>query len=406
MGSKLLAAAGAALSCTIALQGEAQDDWPQFLGRLRSNAAPGAVLSPTPRLEEAWRKPLPAGTASVIVSGGRAFTLGSDGDTDILFALDAATGAEAWRVALGPSHADAANGPGAAPAAIGDVVVALGTNCVLRAVRAADGAAVWDVNLAARYSSRFAARGGCRTSPLIVGDLIVLPTGATEADRLVGLDARTGEQRWSAPGVERSLNTSPGARASGAGDEVLYHFATAQGISGIAGVRPADGRTAWTAAVERGISDQTPLALPGTRLLLQTWAGSTVLDASAAAVSRVWANDELTAGNAPAVYHDGHLYGFGGNSGEFFKCVDASTGRVRWTTRPYRGTVALVGGAIAMVGETSGLLRLVAADPAAYREIARLDVFAPGRTSYTSPAFAQGRLFVRNLEEIVAVALR
>jgi outer membrane protein assembly factor BamB len=108
----------------------------------------------------------------------------------------------------------------------------------------------------------------------------------------------------------------------------------------------------------------------------------------------------------PAVYVEGHLYGFGGNSAEFFKCVDASTGVTKWSTRIYRGAAVVAGRTLVIQSESSGLLRLVAADPAAYREVAKLSVLKPGASTLTPPAIADGMIFVRNLEEVAAVSIR
>ena len=108
----------------------------------------------------------------------------------------------------------------------------------------------------------------------------------------------------------------------------------------------------------------------------------------------------------PAVAVDGHIYGFGGNSGEYLTCVEAASGATRWTERTYRGAIAAAGRTLVMQAEGSGLLRLIDADPNRYRELARLQTLKPGATTVTPPSIADGRIFVRNLEEIVAVSVR
>jgi outer membrane protein assembly factor BamB len=153
------------------------------------------------------------------------------------------------------------------------------------------------------------------------------------------------------------------------------------------------------------MSDTMPLPLPGDRVLLQTWMNSTLLE-TGASPRAVWTMTELSAMGPPPVYRDGHLYGFGGNSGEFLKCVDVNTGQVRWSSRPYRGSVLLVGSTLVMLSESSGFVRLISASPAAYDERARLQVFKPGARTFTPPSFADGRIFVRNLEEMVAIEIR
>ena len=398
------AASASALTGAQATHGE----WPQYLGASRDGIVAGFPMPAAPRLVEAWRRPLDGGSASIIVAGGRAYTLGSDGASDVLFALDAASGRDVWKAALGPTHANASEGPGSTPAAAGDLVIAIGSSCVVKGLRIADGSIAWEHDLA-QYKTRFAAQSGCSMSPLVTGGVVVIPTGAAEGDRLVALDATTGRRAWSAKGAQRSINTSTGVRDTGAGAEVIYHHIKPPGTSGVTGINASNGSVTWEIDGEAGASNLAAIALPKNRVLLQTWTDTSVIEAPSApgaAARRVWKTAELTAGMAPAVYADGHLYGFGGNSGEFFKCIDAADGTPKWSSRIYRGGALLVGKTIVLMSESTGLLRLVAADPTSFREIARLQVLKPGARTQTPPSFAAGRIFVRNLDEVVAVEVK
>ena len=172
-------------------------------------------------------------------------------------------------------------------------------------------------------------------SPAVEGNLVVLPTGAPAGARLVALDAASGKEAWSSSTVPGSLNAAPGLASLGGVRQVLYHHAKPPGLSGVSGVRADTGATVWQIDSPEGMSDTTPLALPGDRVLLQTWMNTTLIDAGATPRA-VWTMTELSAMGSPPVYRDGYLYGFGGNSGEFLKCVEIKTGQVRWSSRPYR----------------------------------------------------------------------
>jgi outer membrane protein assembly factor BamB len=385
----------------------ATQDWPQLLGPA-GNGAIDTVIAPTARLAEAWRKPIGSGTAAVVVSAGRAFTLFTDETDDYLIAFAAPSGRELWRSKIAKTHNDAlTSGPVSTPAVAGDLVFGFGSSCRLVAVRASDGTPAWDVDVAAAYKSRFANRGGCGISPIVHGNVVVLPTGAPEGDRLVAFDRATGKQVWTAKSAERSINTTPSYWTAGGSTQLLYHYVKPPGRSGIAGVDLKDGSILWSVDSESGMSNTPPLPLPSGRVLLQMWSGSAVYEAAKDGAPRaVWSNNELSAGPVPAVYVDGHLYGFGGNSNEFFRCVEAATGKARWSSRIYRGNAVAAGKTLVLQSESSGLLRLIAADPAAYREIARIQSLRPGAATFTPPTIADGRVFVRNREEIVAIAIR
>ena len=80
-------------------------------------------------LEPLWRRPLGPGYSGIVVDGGRVFTMFSDGTSDVLMGMSAATGDELWRHALAPTLEDnggAEEGPLRTPAVLGEAVYALG----------------------------------------------------------------------------------------------------------------------------------------------------------------------------------------------------------------------------------------------------------------------------------------
>jgi outer membrane protein assembly factor BamB len=380
------------------------DAWPQFLGPHR-NGHSSVSIAPHATLAVAWRAAVSGGNAGLAVAGGRVYTLGVEGESDFLFALDAASGREVWRAQLGPS---AGNGePGSTPAVVANVVIAVSTACVVHAVAAQSGKPVWQRNMVDEYKARFTASGraGCLTSPVIAGDRVVIPTGAPAGPRLVAFDAASGTPAWTADTLPNSLNGSAGYALVDGTRTILYHHAKPTGTSGVSAINADTGAVAWQVDVKEGMSDTMPIALSGNRVLLQTWKNSTLFDVSAE-LRPAWTSADISAIGPPPVHHNGFLYAWGGNSGEFFRCVDASTGQVRWSERIYRGFPVTAGDTLVILSEGSGLLRLVSADPAAYRERARLQVLKPGARTAAPPSLAGGRIFVRNLEEVVAVAIR
>ena len=58
-----------------------------------------------------------------------------------------------------------------------------------------------------------------------------------------------------------------------------------------------------------------------------------------------------------------------------------------------------------LLGQTSGDLRIVGASPAGYTESFRTRNLTPDVTSVTGPSYAGGRLYARNIREIVAFEL-
>lgn len=382
---------------------QARSDWPQFLGPSRDGSAK-AEIPEHATLHVSWRTPLLAGHSGIVTNGATLFTLGSDGDRDFLIALDAATGGARWQTPLGVSVGG--NEPSSTPALAGDMVIAVDSSCAVVAARTSDGSIAWRRSLAEEYKSRFAP-AGCGMSPLVIGTRVIVPTGAREGARLVSFDLATGATQWTADTLLNSLNGAPGVATIAGSPVVLYHSGKPPGIGGVSAVDPETGAELWHVDMPEGISDTAPVLTPR-GLLLHGWSGSTMFGSPTgrAAPAALWSSKELTAQWAPSVLHGSHLYGFGGNSGDFMLCVDAATGATKWSERTYRGHVARAGSTLVVLSESSGLLRLIAADPARYRELRRLEVLKPGARTRTPPSIAGRMIFVRNLEEVVAIEIR
>jgi outer membrane protein assembly factor BamB len=377
-------------------------DWPQLFGPSRNNIVAAAIPAGA-GLDVAWKKPLPSGSAGMVVADGRVYTLGTDDEKDVLFGFDAATGTESWRMELSPTHADAtANGPNSTPAIAGHLIITVSTLCQVQAIDRGTRQVVWTRSLTEMFDSTFAKRGGCGMSPLVAGSRVVLVTGAPTGPRLAAFDAATGEPSWTTADLPGGYNQVPGWLP--AERLILFHHVRTRGASGITAINAETGAVAWQFDGTEGESDATPVPVAPGRILHELWDRVSLYDV--ATRTRQWTTREAAASRNPAVVHGGHIYTFGGQSGEFLTCLDAASGEVKWTSRIYRGHLLLAGSTLVVLSEAAGQLRLVAADPAGYRELAKVAVLTPGARTGTPPSIGAGHVFVRNLEEIVAVRVR
>jgi outer membrane protein assembly factor BamB len=382
--------------------------WPQWLGPSRNGAveAPGAFAGrPSLALRVAWRRPLDAGAAGLAIAEGRIFTVLSDGTSDYALAASAQDGAEIWRTTLDPSVAALERGPVSTPAVRGPLVYVLSAACRLRALQAADGRAAWTRDLKAEFGVEL--RQGCQTSPLLEGGEVIVQGGGRENDRtLLAFDAATGAPSWSVRGAQRTFYTSPVVADLAGTRQVLVHH-TVPGpppISGLFAVGAGDHALLWQRTLERNMSFETPVVLPPDRVLLLTWNDAHAFRVSAREgalrAEPLWQTTDLTADVSPPVLHGGYLYGFGG---DFLACLDAESGKLAWKEKLYRGSAILVDGHLVVLSVSSGLLRVVEPTPAGYREKARLEVLGRGPRAEIPPSFAEGRIFIRNEEELAAI---
>lgn len=402
----VLAASSLAIIATLSPDVVAAD-WPRWLGPNQngSTTADGALSHPSLRLRKVWSHPIGGGRSGVVASDGRLFALVSDGETQKAIALDARDGKVAWQVPVGP-HVDASIAPVSTPAVDSGRVFVLGTDCILRALSVADGAAAWQADLKQRFGS--ALRRGCETSPFVENGRVVLQPGGADDHRLVALDAQSGQLVWSAKGLERANYSSPVAADMGGVRQVVVHHvtATAPQRSGLSGFRLNDGTLLWSRTFEGNVSTETPLVLQGDQVLLVTWNDAKLARLKKTGetfeVEAVWTRSAFRSRIAPPVHKDGHLYGFDGDD---LVCLRAATGEVVWKQRLYAGSLILVDDALVILSASGGAVRVVEATPQGYRERGTLEVFNRGAQAEAPPSFASGLIFLRNDEEIVAVAV-
>ena len=99
---------------------------------------------------------------------------------------------------------------------------------------------------------------------------------------------------------------------------------------------------------------------------------------------------------ATPVEHDGFLYGIHGREDvgvAELRCVEAATGKVRWSKTGYGVAHLILAGDKLLIQKSDGQIALAAADPAKYRELATARLTR--EPTRALPALSNGRLFVR-----------
>jgi len=398
---------GAALALLGLVPTVAEAQWPQWEGPHRNGTAEGTIPA-APQLKEAWRTPLDAGVGSVVVSEGTAYVLASDLDNDLLVALNAADGKEKWRAVLDATPEDSDNGPGSTPAVAGGTVFALSTSCQLVAVQG-DGTVLWRRDLVADYQA--AHRGGCSTDPMPHGDTVVVHVNGREKGRVVAFHQKDGTTAWEAT-AEPAMGSSPVTTKVGDAEQLVVQTLNLpqqrgqRPTSKIYGLDLTNHTVAWSFSTDASFSFASPLVVGDGAILLSTWTDSHLLKVRPGdggdTVEKVWSNRDIKANIGLPVYHEGFVYGVGN---EELACIDTATGKTRWRERTYPGSVILVDGHLVLLSQHAGLLRLVAASPEGYREEAKLQLADPGYPMEAAPSYAEGKIYVRTLDAVIAVAV-
>ena len=403
---------GAALAVIVAAAAghAAAQDWPQFLGPGRDGRYTGPPLAeswPGGGPTRLWSRPVGAGFAGPAVAGGRVILFHRLGGREVVEALDAGTGDTVWRYDYPTSYRDDFGfdeGPRSVPVVHDGRVYTFGAQGQLHAVDLETGAGIWQVDTHARYGVRkgfFGAAG----SPLVEDGRVIANVGGRRGG-IVAFDAATGDELWTATTHEASYS-SPAAGTFGGRRLALVFTRT-----GLVGLDPASGEVRfelrWRSRIGASVNAATPL-VEGDRVFISAsyGTGAALLRVDGGTLAEEWSGDDsMTNHYATAVIHDGVLYGYHGRQeySPSLRAVDLRSGAVRWSEDRFgAGTVTLAGDLLVVLRE-SGELMLAEATPEALRPLARARILPGVVRAY--PALADGRLYVRNTDTLVAVDLR
>lgn len=174
----------------------AANEWSRFRGPNGSGVAEGSIPAEFgPEKNVVWKTPLPPGYSSPIFAGSHIIVTGYEGDTLYTISLDQSTGRIEWRrPAPRPrtEKLDKRNGPASPSAAFdGDssVYVFFGDYGMIS--YGLDGNERWRLPLGP-FNNVY----GMGSSPVVVGNTVVLICDQSFGSFAMGVDKRTGKVKW------------------------------------------------------------------------------------------------------------------------------------------------------------------------------------------------------------------
>lgn len=385
-----------------------EGDWPGFRGAQRDSRVLGVTINDDwtkKPPQEIWSRDVGPGWSSFAVVGGALFTQEQLGAMEAVVCYDAVTGAERWK------HVDEARfnelvagpGPRGTPTFHEGKVYTLGAKANLNCLDAATGKVIWAHDLMKEIGAKLP-EWGFAASPLVIAGVVVVNADGENDHGLVAYRADTGAPAWHVP--SKGMNFSSPQRAFLMDKECLL-FTTNEELLAL---EPATGAVLWRHKPTGWSSAPMvqPQPIDGSSLIVALGDGvgtarlSVGFSADKWSVKEDWTSKNLKPAFNDFVYHDGALYGFDQN---IFACIDAQTGARKWKKGRYGfGQVLLFEeqGRLLVMAE-SGEIVLLACDAKQSRELGRMQAI-DGKT-WNHPAFAQGRLYVRNGEEAACIDL-
>jgi len=408
------------LAALLAVPAARADDWPQWRGPERTE------ISKEKGLLKDWPRGGPkllwtyadAGNAysGPAVVGNRVYTMGTEGDDEVVLALDAGNGKKVWSSKVGRYFDNRwGGGPRGTPTVDGDRLYALGGHGDLVCLNLADGKEVWTKNLNKDLGGQMMSGWGYSESPLIDGEKLICSPGGRKGS-LAALDKTNGKVIWRSEGLTDTATYSSVIVAEGGG--LRHYIQVTRG--GVVGVAPKDGKQLWKVALGFGGPAIIPTPVchdghvyatsgynSGCGLVKLTPDGSSGISAE-----KVYANKSMTNAHGGVVLYEGHIYGYSDSKG--WICQDFKTGKEVWSERSKlgKGSLTCVDGMLICYSERGGNVALIEASPKGWKEHGRFKI--PKESSirsgsggiWTHPVVANGRLYLRDQDLIFCYDIR
>jgi outer membrane protein assembly factor BamB len=374
-------------------------DWPQFRGPGGTGISDekGLPVKWGPAENVRWKAELPGrGASAPVVARGRVYVTTCTGPRQErlhVLCFDSATGRRLWERqfwATGNTLCHPKTSMAApTPATDGQAVYALfGTGDLVALSR--DGDLLWYRALARDYP-QITNQVGVAASPVLRGDVLLVPMETAGESFAAGLDKHTGRNRWKAA-RPRDVNwVTPLVLDNRGRAEALFLSANA-----LTAYDPRSGRELW-AHTEEGLSPTPSVPSPAAGAGLVVTGNGVALrlpdpgGSEGAAVA--WKSNKLRPAYASPLYYRGRLYAVN-NTATLLNCFAMKTGEVLWRQRvkgPFSASPVAGDGKVYLVNE-DGLTTVVSDGP----RPRLLGTYKLGEAILATPAISDRALFLRS----------
>jgi len=391
--------------CVLLASSAVAGDWPQILGPARNGIAVGEQLAESwpesgPRL--LWQRDIGAGLAGVAVVGDAVYLFHRVGDEEIIECFAANNGVPRWRTPFparfsGGVHED--QGPRCVPTVQGDRVILFGAAGDLHCVSASSGKPIWSRAVNEDYEVRDG-YFGVGSSPVVVGDRVLVNVGGKNGAGLAAFSLSTGETLWKATDEGASYSAPTVAKVAG---QTRAIFVTRLNVVAVV---PESGQVAFRFPFGKQgptVNAATPLVMDDLLFVSASYGvGAVAAKLEFNDAPTLWRRDDVMSSQyVTCVYRDGYLYGVDGRQDvgvARLRCFDPRKGDVKWTVEDFGVASLILAGDKALALKTDGQLVLFRPNPERYEPLAEAKLFDD--IAQALPALSNGRLFARDTKQL------
>lgn len=390
-------------------------DWLQWggpRGDFTVNSGPLAESWPESGPKQIWKRPLGDGYSAILCKGDRLFTEYSDAKGASVICLDAASGATKWEhryeFTLWPEMDKGFGiGPNATPLIIGDQIISVSVDGVVRCLDIESGSPNWQHDLPKEFGRRKRIEEyGYSASPLPYRHTVLVPVGGDD-HAVVAYEPEKGGLVWKSG--SGGVSYAAATMMSLAGQDQYVYFEP----EGVVGLDPTNGKLLWRSPIEMNNGNHlTPAVKCDDNHI---WVGSQFpsgggrlinisrKDGSFVAEEK-WYTSKLRTSHWTMIRLGDVIYGsVGGNDTSFLSGFDWKTGKLLWRERGFHKAQSLYADEKLVFLDEAGQLGLARLSPDGVTILASAKLTEP--VSWTLPTLVGTNLYVRDRKNIMALEL-
>ena len=383
--------------------------WPGLLGPQRDGWVEHFKIPARwpKQLKKEWSVEVGAGYGTPLVEGQRVYQHARQGEEEVVWCVDLASGKQIWRKSyknpfkIGGGGERHGKGPKSCPVMADGRLFTLSITGMIHAWDVESGSLLWRKDYRGKWEKGNQPNWGVSTSPIVDGERLIVHLGNDGVGALMAFDVKSGREVWSQGEHGTSYSSPLLVEIAGVRQVVQWNHET------LAGVDSRTGKLLWEYPAPHRSHNQnmpTPVFHKGRILLGGENRGIKCLEPLLKdgkwSVNRLWHQRKVALDMSTAVINGDHLYGMSHfKMGQIF-CLDPRDGTIRWLSEGRIGQnvafLALEGHVAAL--RANGELRIIAADPAAYRARAAYRV-APDQT-WAPPVLLDSKILIKDLNRL------